>query len=257
MSDSAQKNYFVNFLCQFLEKRCSKQIFRTRQSERPINCDTVSFFWGGGLYYLIEALALWEILSHGWEDSEVSKKYCFCVSSLCFCPSQLERAARRCQFVPYWAPGKQTVSLVSKLKALSRSWCMNTTHKANTTKKKAQSAWKSESIWCHVCHENWRKNGGLEVSLFGRTTVYPFSHIFIGPKSDQCLACPSVPESVSESLAWLIFSQIVGFVKVVWICQSCYMDLSRLFYAFLALGQRKPSRSLTRISKLVEGSALN
>ena len=54
-------------------------------------------------------------------------------------------------------------------------------------------------------------------------------------------------------------------VKVVtWICQSCYLDLSKLllgfvklFCVFLVLCQSKPRWSLTKISKLVEASALN
>ena len=44
---------------------------------------------------------------------------------------------------------------------------------------------------------------------------------------------------------------------VAWICQSCYMDLSQLFYVSLALCQTKPNWSLTKISKRVEASALN
>ena len=49
-----------------------------------------------------------------------------------------------------------------------------------------------------------------------------------------------------------------GLVKVVtWICQSCYVDLSKMFYVFLALCQAKPTWSLTNILKLVEASALN
>ena len=37
---------------------------------------------------------------------------------------------------------------------------------------------------------------------------------------------------------------------------NCYRDLSKLFYVFLALCQTKQSPSLTKISKLVEASAL-
>ena len=66
-----------------------------------------------------------------------------------------------------------------------------------------------------------------------------------------------------------------GFVKIdIWISQSCYMDLSKsihgfpfflhvsfvllhILHVFLALSQTKPNLSLTKISKLVEASALN
>ena len=49
-----------------------------------------------------------------------------------------------------------------------------------------------------------------------------------------------------------------GLVKVVtWICQNCNVDLSKMFYVFLALCQAKPTWSLTNILKLVEPSALN
>ena len=49
-----------------------------------------------------------------------------------------------------------------------------------------------------------------------------------------------------------------GFVKVaMWNCLSCYTDLSKPFHIFLALCQTKPSLDLTKISKLVEVSALN
>ena len=51
---------------------------------------------------------------------------------------------------------------------------------------------------------------------------------------------------------------LYGFVKVAkWICFDCCMDLSKLLVAFLALYQTKPSWSLTRISTLVEASALS
>ena len=51
-----------------------------------------------------------------------------------------------------------------------------------------------------------------------------------------------------------------GFVKIdTWISLGCYTDLSKLFYIFFALCKTKPSRSLTKISKLesFEASALN
>ena len=51
---------------------------------------------------------------------------------------------------------------------------------------------------------------------------------------------------------------LLGLVKVTtWICWSCYVDLSKLFYVFLDLCQTRPSWSLTKISKLVEAAALN
>ena len=40
-----------------------------------------------------------------------------------------------------------------------------------------------------------------------------------------------------------------------WICQSCYMDLLKFFYVFLAVCQTKPS--FNKISKLDEASAFN
>ena len=48
-----------------------------------------------------------------------------------------------------------------------------------------------------------------------------------------------------------------GFLKIdIWTSESCNMDLSKLFYVFLDLCQKKSNRSLTKISKLVEASEL-
>ena len=65
--------------------------------------------------------------------------------------------------------------------------------------------------------------------------------IFIGPKTDHCLAL-----SVGKSLLVLNFAQIVGFVKVkvkfdTWISlrlygicvKVAYMDLLKLFHGFV------------------------
>ena len=53
-------------------------------------------------------------------------------------------------------------------------------------------------------------------------------------------------------IASLIF---IGIVKIdTWVYVSCYMDLSNLFYIFLALCLTKSSCSFTKISKLVEAS---
>ena len=68
--------------------------------------------------------------------------------------------------------------------------------------------------------------------------------------------------------------KVFTWIFQTWYCisQNCYMDLSKLshgllklllgfvkvcLFIFLALCQTKPSRSLAKISKLVEASALN
>ena len=59
---------------------------------------------------------------------------------------------------------------------------------------------------------------------------------------------------------WYVdFSTLIhGFVKVATlICWKCYLDVTKLLPVFLALCQTKPSRSLTKISKIVEASVLN
>ena len=51
----------------------------------------------------------------------------------------------------------------------------------------------------------------------------------------------------------LYIAILLGFVKVArWICLSYDMDLSKLFYVFLALCQTKSSWSLTMISSLLK-----
>ena len=70
---------------------------------------------------------------------------------------------------------------------------------------------------------------------------------------------------LSKLIHWFFFKLFDRFVKidnrislkvVTWICQSCYLDFL-LFYVFLVLCQSKPRWNLTKISKLVEASALN
>ena len=89
--------------------------------------------------------------------------------------------------------------------------------------------------------------------------------------------------SVSKSWFWILLILLALFELFPWICQnwymdfsklsqgfvkidtygfislSCYTDLSKLFYIFFALCKTKPSRSLTKISKLesFKASALN
>ena len=49
-----------------------------------------------------------------------------------------------------------------------------------------------------------------------------------------------------------------GFVKIDrWISRSCYMDLLKLFYVFLALYQKKNKLKFDQDFKLVKVSAMN
>ena len=56
--------------------------------------------------------------------------------------------------------------------------------------------------------------------------------------------------------------QNFNFANIIIFCcymdlSMCYMDLSKLFYVFLVLYQTKPNINLSKISKLVEASALS
>jgi len=80
-----------------------------------------------------------------------------------------------------------------------------------------------------------------------------------------------VVAGTKQKPCWILFNLVLskliyGFLYVVtrtivkvttWICWSCYVDLSKLFYVFLDLCQTRPSWSLTKISKLVEAAVLN
>ena len=71
-----------------------------------------------------------------------------------------------------------------------------------------------------------------------KCTIYDMSCL-LPEKSDHCL-----PLSLWPSEMLLNFAEIVGFVKVVTLISlRGYMDLSKMFYVFLALCRTKPSRS--------------
>ena len=61
-----------------------------------------------------------------------------------------------------------------------------------------------------------------------------------------------------QVIVWIDYMDLLicyGVAK--WICFDCCMDLSKLLFVFLALCQTKPSWWSTKISKLIEASALN
>ena len=61
-----------------------------------------------------------------------------------------------------------------------------------------------------------------------------------------------------QVIVWIDYMDLLicyGVAK--WICFDCCMDLSKLLFVFLALCQTKPSWNSTKISMLVEASALN
>ena len=82
--------------------------------------------------------------------------------------------------------------------------------------------------------------------------------LFIGPKSYQCISL-SDSQSVTESMLVVRLKLIHGFLTGI--CQSwCmdslkYMDLSKLFYGFLALSPNKTKpKSLAKVSKVLNES---
>ena len=102
-------------------------------------------------------------------------------------------------------------------------------------------------------------------TLFALFTLFTLFTLFVYTAYTACTAYNAHSKSVSQFVTACCETWFIVYVKIytwiffkviTWIYQSCYMDVTKLSHLFIALCQTKSSWISTKISKIVEASAL-
>ena len=132
-----------------------------------------------------------------------------------------------------------------------------------TSHRRANTRWKliSENMKCYTIFLSVQLSFYLTQVQSLSCRVIHWAHPLV-EFCANCWICQSgfdkLINGFLQVIVWIDYMDLLicyGVAK--WICFDCCMDLSKLLVVFLALCQTKPSWSLTKISMLVEASALN